>query len=112
MAVPAARPGLPSITKNPRVADDPSAAVVEAVAWFVADEPGWIERTLSRCVPRASGDCESCGAYRPVRWPCLQVWIARRAQEIVREHRQRRADSHVAARGCGLAGGIAWPKGR
>ncbi len=62
-----------------------SPAAIETAAWFVADQPGWIERTLARCVPNAHGDCAGCGSYRPVRWPCTQVWIAHTAQRLIRE---------------------------
>ncbi|WP_028927956.1 hypothetical protein [Pseudonocardia acaciae] len=55
---------------------------IDAAAWFVAGQPGATARILERHTAREDGSCAGCGVYRPVRWPCVLVHIARRAKKI------------------------------
>jgi hypothetical protein len=52
-------------------------------AQFAAAQPGWIERVRSAHIARADGTCAGCGTCRPARWPCVLVYIAGRAEQVV-----------------------------
>lgn len=78
---------------TPPVRPDP----IETAAWFAAAQPGFADRLLSAHARRKSGDCAGCGVYRPTRWPCALVSIARRAEQINRERSRRSVpDTHRA----------------
>jgi len=65
----------------PRRADVPAEPdPIEAAAWFLAAQPGAVERTLRAHARRADGRCDGCGQLRQVWWPCVLVNIALRAQ--------------------------------
>jgi len=53
---------------------------VEAAAWFLAAQPGAVERTLGVHARREDGRCAGCGQLRQVWWPCVLVNIALRAR--------------------------------
>lgn len=55
---------------------------IETAAWFLLQQPGGVGRFFARHTALESGSCAGCGTYRPVRWPCVLVYIARRAQQI------------------------------
>lgn len=55
---------------------------VEAAAWFVVSQPGWVERVARRHTCGDRGLCAGCGTERPAPWPCVLVYIARRAVQI------------------------------
>jgi hypothetical protein len=55
---------------------------IVSAAWFVANQPGGAARLFDRHWVREDGDCNGCGVYRPVRWPCVLIYIARRAEEF------------------------------
>ena len=61
---------------------------IATAAWFVAGQPGSAARLLGAHTRRDSGDCAGCGVYRPTRWPCALVSIARRAEQLNRERSQ------------------------
>lgn len=72
---------------------------VEMAARFVAEQPGGAGRIFERHEARGDGTCTGCGVYRPVQWPCLMIFIARRAEEITDESLVRPARSAAGSGG-------------
>ena len=57
--------------------------MIDATARFAAAEPGWIERVRAQHTRRGDGSCAGCGSYRMVRWPCVLIDIAGRAEQLL-----------------------------
>src|ERR1700754_4328940 len=72
---------LPETEPLPEPLPDP----VEAAASFAVSQPGWVERVASRHTRGDRGLCAGCGVERPAQWPCVLVYIARRAMQIDRD---------------------------
>lgn len=60
----------------------PRPSPIEAAALFLLDQPGAVARVHEHHAPLDNGDCAGCGVYRPVIWPCVLIYIARRAEEL------------------------------
>lgn len=60
----------------------PLPSPIEAAALFLIDQPGALARVREHHTPLDNGDCAGCGVYRPVTWPCVLIYIARRADEL------------------------------
>ena len=59
----------------------PDRDAFDAAVSFATAQPGWTARVGARHTPRPDGSCAGCGSYRLVRWPCVLVHIARRAEQ-------------------------------
>ena len=59
------------------------AVSIEAAARFAAEQLGWIERVRGQHTGRGDGSCAGCGSYRFVRWPCVLIDIAGRAEQLL-----------------------------
>jgi hypothetical protein len=52
------------------------ATSISAAAWFVVEQPGWIERVTREHTRRDDGSCAGCGSSQLVAWPCVLIAIA------------------------------------
>ena len=69
--------------------------VITTAAEFVLGQAGWIDRTRARHVPDGDGECAGCPARLRPQWPCVQIAIADRAEELLVA---ARADHAAASR--------------
>jgi len=53
---------------------------IDEAALFVAAQDGAVDRIRAAHRPRSDGRCHACGA--DTRWPCVQVVIADRAEQL------------------------------
>ncbi len=61
--------------------DSPATTCIDEAAILVAAQPGGADRLRARHRRRANGLCTGCGSAH-VRWPCVQVIIADRADQV------------------------------
>lgn len=72
--------------------------VITTAAEFVLGQEGWVDRTRARHVPDRDGACAGCPARLRPRWPCVQIAIADRADELhVASRAEHAATSRPAA---------------
>jgi len=63
---------------------DADGCPIDSAVRFAVQQPGWADRVMRDHRRGADGSCTGCGGYRLVRWPCVLIHIAVRAQQLPR----------------------------